>query len=183
MTPKKRFNIFHRDGFTCQYCGKKPPEVILEVDHIIPVSKGGNDDEDNLITSCFECNRGKTNKKLEDVPERIEHNLEEIKERKKQLKEYYNYKEEVERRNYAIMSELCDYWSELWDYQCGLNVRGEAGVRRFLKDFDKLEIKDAMAKARYKVNSNSEDSLKYFYGIMWTKLRNRNMKNGVDWRY
>ena len=55
-----RFKIFKRDEFKCQYCGKGVKEgVILEVDHIIPKSKGGNDTEDNLITSCKECNRGK----------------------------------------------------------------------------------------------------------------------------
>lgn len=54
-----RFKVFLRDGFTCQYCGAKPPEVRLEVDHRIPVSKGGPDDFDNLLTACEECNRGK----------------------------------------------------------------------------------------------------------------------------
>jgi 5-methylcytosine-specific restriction endonuclease McrA len=36
-----RFEVFKRDAFKCQYCGKSAPEVTLEVDHIIPVSKGG----------------------------------------------------------------------------------------------------------------------------------------------
>ena len=52
--------MFQRDKFTCQYCGKTTPEVILEVDHVTPKSKGGTDDFDNLITSCRECNRGKS---------------------------------------------------------------------------------------------------------------------------
>lgn len=62
-----RFEIFKRDGFTCQYCGKKPPEALLEVDHIVPVAKGGENDESNLITSCFECNRGKSARPLGEV--------------------------------------------------------------------------------------------------------------------
>lgn len=41
----KRFDIFKRDGFTCQYCGKQPPGVVLHVDHITPVSKGGTNNE------------------------------------------------------------------------------------------------------------------------------------------
>ena len=60
------FEVFKRDSFTCQYCGKSAPDAVLEVDHIIPVSKGGDNDISNLITSCFECNRGKSNKKLTD---------------------------------------------------------------------------------------------------------------------
>lgn len=54
-----RFEIFRRDGFVCRYCGSRPPDVVLEVDHIDPVANGGTNDEVNLITSCFDCNRGK----------------------------------------------------------------------------------------------------------------------------
>jgi hypothetical protein len=60
----KRFEIFRRDGFICQYCGDRPPDVVLEVDHIQPVSKGGTDHDLNLITSCFDCNRGKRDRVL-----------------------------------------------------------------------------------------------------------------------
>lgn len=60
--PKKlRFEVFQRDNHTCQYCGRSPPKVILEVDHIIPISSGGTDELSNLTTSCFDCNRGKGN--------------------------------------------------------------------------------------------------------------------------
>jgi len=38
-----------RDKFTCQYCGRKAPEVVLEVDHVFPQSKGGKDEMDNLV--------------------------------------------------------------------------------------------------------------------------------------
>ncbi len=51
-----RFEILERDKFTCQYCGQQAPQVILEIDHIIPRAKGGSDDRNNLITSCIACN-------------------------------------------------------------------------------------------------------------------------------
>lgn len=54
-----RFQIFQRDNFTCQYCGRKPPEAILEIDHRFPRSKGGKNNIKNYITSCRECNLGK----------------------------------------------------------------------------------------------------------------------------
>jgi len=60
ISKKTRFEIFKRDGFACQYCGKKPPDTLLECDHIQPLFEGGSDDYSNLITSCFECNRGKS---------------------------------------------------------------------------------------------------------------------------
>ena len=56
---RERFSVFERDGFTCQYCGRMPPEVVLHVDHIIPVYEGGTNDRENLITSCDSCNLGK----------------------------------------------------------------------------------------------------------------------------
>jgi len=56
-----RFYILSRDKFTCQYCGRKAPDVVLEIDHVQPKSKGGKDTEDNYKTSCLDCNRGKTN--------------------------------------------------------------------------------------------------------------------------
>jgi hypothetical protein len=59
LTQSQRFEILKRDKFTCRYCGRKSPEVILEVDHIFPVSKGGTNDPANLVSSCYDCNRGK----------------------------------------------------------------------------------------------------------------------------
>lgn len=60
LSNRVRYRVFKRDNFTCQYCGRKPPEVILEIDHRVPVSKCGTDDFDNLITACKDCNRGKS---------------------------------------------------------------------------------------------------------------------------
>lgn len=67
LTKKQRFEVFKRDGFTCQYCGRRPPEVVLVVDHINPVANGGDNDPLNLTTSCYECNAGKGKTQLADV--------------------------------------------------------------------------------------------------------------------
>jgi 5-methylcytosine-specific restriction endonuclease McrA len=56
---KTRFLALARDNHTCQYCGRRPPEVKLEVDHRYPKSKGGLDNLDNYITACADCNLGK----------------------------------------------------------------------------------------------------------------------------
>ncbi len=58
-----RYAVLHRDGFRCRYCGASPGDgVVLHIDHIIPVSCGGLDDESNLATSCQACNLGKGNR-------------------------------------------------------------------------------------------------------------------------
>ena len=65
MTNKLRECIKKRDDFTCRFCGNSTflePNLLLEIDHIIPVSKGGCTIEDNLQTLCWKCNRAKSNK-------------------------------------------------------------------------------------------------------------------------
>lgn len=57
---KLRWQILARDSFTCQYCGKGAPDVQLEVDHKVSLADGGTDSLDNLVTSCWACNRGKS---------------------------------------------------------------------------------------------------------------------------
>lgn len=67
MTRKMREHIKERDNFTCCNCGNSTyiePNLLLEIDHIIPVSKGGCTVEDNLQTLCWKCNRSKRDKIL-----------------------------------------------------------------------------------------------------------------------
>ncbi len=67
MTNKLRDFIKKRDNFTCCSCGnsiRAEPNLLLEIDHIIPVSKGGCTIEENLQTLCWKCNRAKSNKML-----------------------------------------------------------------------------------------------------------------------
>lgn len=62
MTAKLRMYIKERDNFTCCQCGNSTlaePNLLLEVDHIIPIAKGGLTVEDNLQTLCWKCNRSK----------------------------------------------------------------------------------------------------------------------------
>lgn len=51
-----RRNIFLRDGFMCQYCGRRPGTRELNLDHVLPRSRGGRSTWENLVTSCRDCN-------------------------------------------------------------------------------------------------------------------------------
>ena len=63
MSPSLRYNILRRDGFRCQLCGATAQDgAKLHVDHIIPISKGGKTEWNNLRTLCDRCNIGKSNK-------------------------------------------------------------------------------------------------------------------------
>lgn len=59
LSSRLRFKVFSRDSFTCQYCGKKPPQVILHIDHKLALFNGGTNKFENLVTACAECNLGK----------------------------------------------------------------------------------------------------------------------------
>ena len=68
MTKKLREFIKNRDNFTCRNCGNSThvePNILLEIDHIIPVANGGYTVEDNLQTLCWKCNRKKSDKILD----------------------------------------------------------------------------------------------------------------------
>lgn len=67
MTARLRAWIKDRDHHTCRFCGvslEAEPHLLLEVDHIQPVSKGGLTTVENLQTLCWKCNRSKSNKVL-----------------------------------------------------------------------------------------------------------------------
>lgn len=61
-----RFLILERDNFRCVFCGTSATESRLEVDHLVPVSRGGGDESANLAASCIDCNAAKSNMMLSD---------------------------------------------------------------------------------------------------------------------
>lgn len=174
VRPSVRFDVFKRDGFTCQYCGRKAPDVILEVDHIIPVSQGGQDTIENLATSCWDCNRGKGAGDLESrapVPD-LEERAELILEREGQLR-YYNKVKEFERQNRdSRFDEVWNYWFTAW---------GEEKLARWHTPWPKylehaiakigtIEVKDAIDITRGKFNYVTTDAVRYFGGILKRKI-------------
>ena len=56
---KLRHEVFKRDNYRCRECGAKNKETTLEIDHIVPVSKGESNNITNLQTLCKKCNRSK----------------------------------------------------------------------------------------------------------------------------
>ena len=62
-----KYNLFIRDGFTCQYCGKKLPSDKLTVDHVFPQDLGGKTEWENCVAACNPCNNRKANKRLHEV--------------------------------------------------------------------------------------------------------------------
>lgn len=115
LSKKTRFEVFKRDSFTCQYCGKSAPDVVLEVDHIKPVSEGGTDDMLNLVTACFDCNRGKGKGELSDdsVIKRQKSQLDMLAERREQIEMMYEWQLALVDENEYQVNKIIDLIKEL----------------------------------------------------------------------
>ena len=97
ISKKIRFEVFKRDKFTCQYCGGKAPSILLEIDHIKPIASGGDNGILNLVTSCFDCNRGKGKRELSDacVIEKQMVEIESMADRVDQLRAIQDWRDEL----------------------------------------------------------------------------------------
>lgn len=60
VSKRTRYEVLRRDNHACRYCGATAPDVMLQVDHVIPTTLGGSDDPDNLVAACRDCNSGKS---------------------------------------------------------------------------------------------------------------------------
>jgi 5-methylcytosine-specific restriction endonuclease McrA len=69
-----RRNLMFRDAHQCQYCGKRPTLRELNIDHVVPRSRGGNDSWENLVTACRVCNLRKGWKTPEEANMRLARN-------------------------------------------------------------------------------------------------------------
>lgn len=147
LSNKTRFEVFKRDNFTCQYCGKKAPEVVLNVDHIEPVSKGGSNDLFNLITSCFECNNGKRDKKLDDSTtlDKQHEELIILNERKKQLEQMLEWKKELKDFDNKKRDVLKEYVEETLVTK--ITDEGVKYIDKWLKKHTIEELMEATDKA------------------------------------
>ena len=175
LSKKVRFEVFKRDGFICYYCGKRPPESVLEVDHMVPVSKGGSNALDNLITSCFDCNRGKSNTNLDNIPPKLYEDIKLKKEKESQLLEYREYIENKKNRIKKDIDRIDSIYSKAFNEEWVLsdNFR-EKTVKRFIAMLPLHEVESAMKIACEKIYYDEQKALKYFCGVCWGKFDLRN---------
>lgn len=178
ISKRVRFEIFKRDSFTCLYCGSRPPEVVLEIDHVIPISKGGTSDPCNLATSCNACNNGKRNIPLEELPHKHLDTLEERREKLDQLKAIMEMTAEQLDLEESAFRVVSDYWIKLDEGDPSRSeLAGEPAraVRRFLKTLPLEEVLDSVSVAFHRFGEKSGHTLfKYFCGICWKKIKERN---------
>lgn len=174
ISKKLRFEVFKRDNFTCQYCGRMAPDVILEIDHINPVKNKGTNDILNLITSCKDCNRGKGARKLSesDILKKQQEQLKEINEKREQLKLLVKWKEELEK----FSDEEVDEIEQLLKQATG-DIFSEFGRNNCKKIIKKYGFKEVYECAEISIKQyydcNDEDSISKVFSMIPRICNNR----------
>lgn len=169
ISTRTRFEIFKRDEFTCQYCGDHPPKVVLHVDHIVPVAAGGQNDSDNLITSCSTCNLGKSAVSLTLIPQSLKEKADCTQEREKQI---IGYQQVMEGKRLRLEEEV-------WRILDVMDSKAREGVRRdwfsstkiFLDKLGFDDVYDSMEIALSRKPYGGNKTFLYFCGVCWNKIR------------
>lgn len=143
VSKRMRFEVFKRDNFTCQYCGRMAPDVVLQVDHIKPVAKGGKNEMINLVTSCFDCNNGKSDIELSDdaAVKKQEKQLLELAERKEQLEMMLKWRDSMNDIENDMVNAVAKVFSD--NTKWGVNDHGKKTIKKWVKEFSLNDILDA----------------------------------------
>jgi hypothetical protein len=170
LSKKMRFEVFKRDGFTCQYCGAHPPGSILHVDHIVPVAGGGENDSDNLVTACEKCNQGKAATPLTSVPKSLADKAAEVAEREEQIRGYNAIlqarRERLDDEAWKIAAEL-ERTDELDSY----NRQDLQSIRMFLARLPFEEVLDAVRITNARWSYSGRKHFRYFCAVCWNKIK------------
>ena len=170
LSKKIRFEVFKRDSFKCQYCGRSSPDVILEIDHIKPVAEGGKNTLLNLITSCRDCNRGKGKNKLSDNTEvkkqKVELDL--LNEKRLQMEMLLEWKKEL----LAMLDSQVDILESLLvgNAPYYLNEQARKRVKALIKEFGFNEVYEACEISSFQYNA-FYDRLNKIGGICYNRKR------------
>lgn len=142
-----RFEVFKRDSFKCQYCGKAAPDVVLHVDHIDPVANGGDNEIVNLITSCVDCNLGKSDRKLSDTTkmDKARAQMEDLQERRDQLEMMMTWHRGLKGVASEATDQVCSYITD--EIQHHLNDEDRKNVKKWISKYSAQEVLTAVDKA------------------------------------
>jgi len=179
LSKRKRFEVFKRDRFTCQYCGAKAPDVVLEVDHIHPVAEGGDDNEVNLTTACFGCNRGKSDRLVGEHGETLKAEaIENRVERMEQLREL-NAMLSVERdQEDDYLRDLGSYfWNRNDDEGYTFTSSQLGSIRPYARKLNVNELKDLMDSTWRRDRKNY---FAYFIACCRTRLEMKEAGKDLD---
>lgn len=145
---------------------------MLEIDHIIPKSKCGDDNINNLVTSCFDCNRGKSATPLDRIPNSLVSNLEIIKEKEEQLDSYEQSLLKLKRRVKSKAKKIEKVYISQFPGMKFTPLFKNGSLTRFQYLLPHDDLIEAISIACSKC-PDSSDAIKYFCGICWKKIKGK----------
>lgn len=129
-----RFEVLKRDSFSCQYCGSSAPSAVLHIDHIKPISKGGDNDIMNLVAACSDCNLGKSNIELDDKSaiNAKKRQLDEINARREQIEMMMDWQRELRDLDSLVLDSIVELVN---DQMLGreVNDHGLKSIKKWVK--------------------------------------------------
>lgn len=145
ISKRIRFEVFKRDAFTCQYCGQKAPDVVLQVDHIEPKSKGGPNDLLNLITACAACNLGKSDRRLADdtAVSKQRDQLALLEARREQIEMMLEWQRGLVDLKAQVVDKLAAHWCDLADW-FDINAEGRRDIKKWVGKYGEEPVVEAM---------------------------------------
>lgn len=185
ISKKTRIEVFKRDSFRCRYCGKKPTDddgVVLHLDHIKPVAKGGDNNILNLVTSCFDCNMGKSDRELNDstVIDMQHEQLDKLNELRIQQEWMYEWQQELLKSDDAQINSFENLIKTVLDSDSfSLNNNGKKAYKKLFKKYGFDKTVDALKISHEQYAKFDEDNeitdesvnviLNKIDGILFTK--------------
>lgn len=183
LSVRTRFEVFKRDRFTCAYCGNHPPDVLLEVDHIVPRSAGGSDEMSNLVTACWDCNRGKSDRLLDEGKPATRADVSEIAERVEQARAYAELTGALRQLEEEARWQVIAAWARAfradvhedengisYTFDHGFRFPSDASIRRILRRLPLAEVLDAVDVTASRFTWAYGATERYFYGVCWRKI-------------
>ena len=175
IKPKLRFQVFERDGFTCQYCGRTPEqdEVVLNVDHTISVKNGGTNDIENLVTSCWDCNIGKGARsilKRTKTESDLQEELDLTHERLKQIKALNKKRQSIKKVKHAISVTETQWARDITDES--FDERCYSEIQKLSSKYTKEVLTESLEIAYNKHIRNNFDSMPKFVAYVGGVARN-----------
>lgn len=187
ISVRTRFEVFKRDHFTCVYCGRRPPDVLLEADHLVPRAAGGSDDIDNLVTACWDCNHGKADRLLDEgvrpvvSPDVVDATAERV----AQAQAYAEHVANEERLRDRFEAMVIDAWARsfgatlterpdgtYWQFDVDWKHFPEStSIRRFLRSVPVDRVLEAVEITASVFSSPTSGACRYFYAICWRRVR------------
>jgi hypothetical protein len=154
---------------------------VLHVDHLLPVSKGGENELGNLISACRDCNAGKSARLLGDVPAPLEIQAIDTSNNQKRMAELKEYREKLLERQRFLedsIEELKNFWAEANQKEdfFAFDDDERRSIVGFLKLLPVETVIYAMATAAEMVNGGEYSKWRYFCGTCWNIIRKNQEK-------